>query len=194
MAFDLPTAVEKIEQQLPKDIPTTAWPVLFMISGLPGTGKSYLSRRLAERVSAVIIETDRIRKTLFDPPTYSAKESERVHRVAHQLIERLLRKGVRVIFDATNLVEFQRETVYHIADRLGAKLVIIRTTAPEEVVRERLARRKERIDEQDVSDADWNVYKRMRRRQQGFRRNFLVIDTSDDIDAAIAKIIRMARR
>lgn len=194
MPFDLEQAVNRIEQCLENTEETTAHPILLMVSGLPGTGKSYLVRRLVERMPFVVVETDFIRKTLFPRPTYSAKESGLVHMVAHALIERLLNKGLRVIFDATNLVEFQREYVYHLADKAGARLLIVRTVAPEEVVRERLARRQKARDPHDLSDADWHVYKRMQRRQQPIGRPHVVIDTSGDIEEAVNKILRMARK
>ncbi len=187
-------AVTKIESSLANTDETTAWPVLIMLSGLPGTGKSYLARRLVERLPFVILETDFVRKALFKPPTYSAEESGLVYRVCHELIEKLLKKGVRVIFDATNLVEFQREKVYRLAYRTGAKLIIVQTVAPEEVVRERLERRKAKPKPHDLSDADWKVYKRMSRRQQRIPRQHITIDTTGDIDKAVRKIIRMASK
>ncbi len=65
MAFDLDQAVAKVEERLANTEETTAWPVLIMLCGLPATGKSYLARRLVERVPFVIVETDFVRKALF---------------------------------------------------------------------------------------------------------------------------------
>ncbi len=183
-----------VESKLRNTDEVTAYPVLVMMSGLPGTGKSYLARKLCEKMPFVIIESDFVRKTLFNPPTYSARESALVHRVCHTLIDRLLRKGVRVIFDATNLVEFQREYVYRLAERNGAKLVIVQTVAPDEVVRWRLEKRHTARDEHDISDADWAVYSRMKRRQQPINRPHIVVDTSGDIDEAVRKILRAIQR
>jgi len=194
MAFDLEKAVATIEEKLQNTSETTSRPVLVMLCGLPGTGKSYLARRLAEHLPFVIIETDFVRKTLFSPPTYSARESALVHRVCHTLIEKLLRKGLRVIFDATNLVEFQREYVYRLAEHSGAKLVIVKTVAPEEVVQERLHKRRQRRDAHDISDADWSVYRRMKRRQQPIARPHLVVDTSRDVEKAVRKILRVIQK
>lgn len=194
MTFDLVQAVAEIEKRLANTDETTARPVLIMISGLPGTGKSYLARKLVEQLLFVVIETDFVRKTLFPRPTYTAEESGWVHRTSQALMRKLLSKGVRVIFDATNLVQHQREMIYHIAERAGARLVIVRTVAPEEVVRERLERRKEEPAPEDISDADWRVYKRMSQRQQPINRTHLVIDTSVDIDEAARKILRLVRK
>jgi len=192
--FDIEKAVALIEGKLKNTSETTAYPVLVMLSGLPGTGKSYLARKLCEKVPFVVIESDFVRKTLFNPPTYSARESALVHRVCHILIDRLLKKGLRVIFDATNLVEFQREYVYRLAERNGAKLVIVQTTAPEEVVRQRLEKRHKARDNHDISDADWSVYARMKRRQQPIGRPHIVVDTSNNVEEAVRKILRVIQR
>jgi len=104
----------------------------------------------------------------------------------------LLCEGVCVIFDATNLVEFQREMLYLLAERSGARLLIVRVVAPEKVIRERLARRN--ADAQSASDADWRIYRRMSEREQTIRRPHLCIDTSEDIDAAVRKVVRAVRR
>ncbi len=192
--FNLARAVAEIEERLKNTDETTAWPALIMISGLPATGKSYLARRLAKRLPFVVIETDFVRKCLFSPPTYSAQESTQVFKVCHALINKLLRRGVRVIFDATNLIEFHREKVYRLALRREAKLIIVRTVASEEVVRERLHQRETQRDPEDISDANWRIYRRMAQREEPIGRPHLIIDTSDDIEAAVRKILRIMRK
>ncbi|MCS7287317.1 MAG: ATP-binding protein [Anaerolineae bacterium] len=192
--IDLEKAVAEVESKLANTSHITAYPVLVMLSGLPGTGKSYLARKLSERVPFVIVESDFVRKTLFNPPSYSSRESALVHKVCHILIDRLLKKGLRVIFDATNLSEVHREYVYRLAERNNAKLVIIQTVAPEEVVRERLEKRHTARDNHDISDADWSVYSRMKEYQQPISRPHIVVDTSRDLEEEIQRILRVLQR
>jgi len=169
-------------------------PVLIIVSGLPGSGKSYFSRRLAERLPLPIIESDAMRQILSQKPTYSPGESERLFRACHMLIGDLLRRGISVIFDATNLIERNREELYRIADSAEAKLIIVRLEAPPELVRQRMARRQTGIDPDDKSEANWQVYQRMTATAQKIRRNHFAVDTSKDIAPAIEKIVREARR
>jgi hypothetical protein len=192
--FDLDQAVAQVEVRLPYTEDSRARPFLIMLSGLPGTGKSYLARRLSERLRAPVIETDFVRKTLFPQPSYSADESAIVHWVSRLLMRKLLARGVPVILDATNLIERQREMVYHVAEQAGARLVIVQTVAPEEVVRARLERRLTQRDPGDISDATWSVYRRMAERQEPIRRPHLVVNTSEDLEPAIDKIIREVTR
>ncbi len=171
-----------------------ARPFVVLISGLPGTGKTCVGRALARRLPLSLLETDALRKSLFPVPMYSAEESVRLFQACHLLMEELLRKGVPVLLDGTNLVERQREHVYGISDRLNVKLVIVRVTAPEEEVRWRLRRRLGKGQDNGHSDADWEVYKKMRPREEVIRRNHYVIDTSKDVTPVIDKIVREVNR
>lgn len=175
---------------------TTAEPTLVMMSGLPGTGKSYLARILAERLPAVVVASDRVRKALFNPPQYTAEENATTHWACRVIMRELLRQGANAIYDATNLIEEQREIVYRLADRAGAKLVIVQTVAPEDVVKERLDRRTEQRDADDLSDADWRIYQAMRREAEAsgqFGRNRIVVNTAEEIEPAVHKILRVIR-
>ena len=193
MSSDLDKAVDLAEAELvPAGMETTAYPVLILMSGLPGSGKSYLSEQVSAQLPCVIIESDRVRKVLFPQPSYTAEESAMVHRACRGLLRRLLKKGVRVIFDATNLVEFQRELLYGLAERCGAQLLIVRTVAPEAVIRKRLEER--RAAGGSTSDADWQVYRRMLQSEQKIRRAHLCIDTSQDTGEAVHRIVKAACR
>jgi hypothetical protein len=168
--------------------------VLIVVSGLPGTGKSYFSRRMAERVPLAIVETDAMRKVLFPTPAYSGVESARLFRACHALIEDLLRDGVPVLFDATNLVEANRERLYNIAHKTNAKLILVRMEAPLEVVSQRLLKREEGNAQGDSSTADLSVYRRMASSVEPIRRNHFTVDTSRDITPVIDKIAREVNR
>ena len=171
-----------------------ARPALIIVSGLPGTGKSYFSRKLAERLPSVVVESDALRKQLFLTPTYSTEESHRLFAACHRLIEDLLGSGISVILDATNLVEHHREPLYRIAQRLQAKLILVQVEAPREVVRQRLQGRAEGVDPEDKSDAGWSIYQRMKNRVERISRNYFAVDTSRDITPVIDKIVHEAKR
>lgn len=169
-------------------------PTFIAVSGLPGTGKSYFCHKLAERLPLVILESDALRKALFLQPSYSPEESARLFRALHFLIERLLKRGVSLVLDATNLSERYRERLYNIADRLGVKLILVRVEAPPEVVYERLKVRQEAASPQNKSDADWAVYQRMKATAEAMHRNHYAVDTSRDITLVLDKVVREARR
>jgi len=169
-----------------------AEPVLIVVSGLPGTGKSFFSRRLAERVPLLVLESDALRKALFSLPSHSAGESLQLFRTIHLLIEELLKDGISLVLDATNLSERFRERLYSIADRTNARLVMVLVEAPPEVVRQRLEDRAG--DPEGNSDANWSVYCQMRSSVERISRNHYVVDTSRDIAPVIDKVVREIMR
>ena len=186
--------VQRLKQGL-KELPEpVANPVFVVVSGLPGTGKSYFSRELQERLPSVIVESDSLRKRLFPTPTYSPQESHRLFNACHRLMEEFLSSGIRVILDATNLVEQHRERLYHISQRLRVKLIIVQVEAPRELVLQRLQGRSSGVDSEDNSEAGWSIYQRMRTRAERIRRNYFAVDTSRDITSVIDKVVREAKR
>jgi predicted kinase len=184
--FDIQAAIAAVKPTLAVPAAVSGRPILVMLCGLPGSGKTSLGRHLAMRWPAVVIESDRIRQTLFVPPTYTAEESRQVHWVCHTLIGWYLRHTDRdgvlcrhhVIYDATNLYEYHRELVYRLAERNGARLVVVEVTARDEVVRERLAPHGRQDMAEHYSDADWEVYQRMRQRAEPIQREHITVDTS----------------
>jgi len=177
--------------QLPEPV---AKPAFIVVSGLPGTGKSYFCSQLAQRLPFVILESDALRRVLFPSPNYSAPESSHLFRAIHLLVERLLKRGVPLILDATNLSERYREHLYSIAYRLDVKLILVRVEAPPEVVHQRLKARQEGANPVNKSDADWAIYQKLKPSVQKIRRNHFAVDTSRDIIPVLDKIVREVRR
>ncbi len=169
-------------------------PAFVVVSGLPGTGKSYFCAKLGERLPFVILESDALRKALFSPPSYSPQESARLFRVLHLLIERLLKKGFPLILDATNLSERDRERLYNIADRLDARLILVRVEAPPALVYQRLKARSNGGNSGNNSDADWEVYRKMKPSVQKISRRHYAVDSSRDIAPVLDKVVREASR
>jgi len=169
-------------------------PAAVIVSGLPGTGKSFFCRQLAARLPFVILESDSIRKKLFANPTYSAAESAYLFRAIHCLMENFLQKGIPVILDATNLNRKHRERLYSIVDRNHAKVIIVQMRAPAEVVQKRLKDRVNGNGNGDNSTANWSVYKKMRPTVEKIDRRHFTVDTSKDVTPSIIKIVKEASR
>jgi predicted kinase len=167
-------------------------PPFIVLSGLPGTGKSHFCSELSQRLPAVVIESDALRKRLYPRPTYSPEESSYLFSLIHRLIDELLGKNIPAILDATNLSERNREYLYHIAQQRGARLVLVWVEAPPALVQARLEARK--TSGQAPSDADWEVYQRMKGTTERIARRHFVVDTSRDISPALEKIVREATR
>ena len=88
--------------------------------------------------------------------------------------------------------------LYDIAVRVGAPLLIVETTAPEDVIRQRLSRREADIATasraDDISTAGNDVYDRMIPSAQPIRRDHITVDTSQDITPAVQRVAAELRR
>jgi predicted kinase len=186
--------LSKLKESLGPLPEATANPGFVVVSGLPGTGKTYFCGKLAEKQPFYILESDTLRKVLFPSPDYSPAESACLFAAIHSLIEWLLKNGVPVCFDATNLSEHNREYLYRISDRAGARLVLVSVEAPPDVAYQRLQARKNGAIPDSKSDADWEIYRQMKPKAEKIRRNHFVADTSRDITPVIDKIIHALNR
>ena len=173
-----------VDKPLPK-------PFLIVMTGLPGTGKSHFAKKLRTRLPLLVMESDRLRKALVPNPKYTAAESARLFAACHLLIEEFLRQGRRVLFDATNLTEKFRQPLHLIARRTGAPLLIVRCTAPREVVRSRLSERGAGAHPSDYSDAGWLIYSRMSPYEEAVQGRHLNVDSSQDISGAVEEVVRL---
>jgi len=186
--------LSKLKESLGLLPEAVANPGFIVVSGLPGTGKTFFCKKLAEKQPFCIVESDALRKVLFPSPDYSPVESARLFTAIHGLIEWLLENGVPVILDATNLSEHNREYLYRISDRAGARLALVSVQAPPAVAYQRLQARKNGAIPDTKSDADWGIYSQMKSKAEKIQRNYFVVDTSREITPVIDKITHALNR
>ncbi len=140
--------------------------------GLPGVGKTTIARQLAPLLNGVVLSTDKIRKDLFHTPKYGRRENKLVYDILILLTKYLYSANVNCILDATFLKEKARRDV---RTKLGqnTKVHIIECVCPEHIVMARLNARK-----LDYSDADFSVYRKMKRMYEPVKEKRIKIDTS----------------
>ncbi|MBV7337173.1 AAA family ATPase [Chloroflexi bacterium TSY] len=74
---------------------------LFIMCGLPGSGKTTVARKIAGRVNGVLFTADVVRREMFDVRTYSEEERQAVYEELLRRSAPLLAKGISVVLDAT---------------------------------------------------------------------------------------------
>jgi predicted kinase len=163
-----------------------------VLCGPPGAGKSHLARALAARHPFAHLDSDRLRRALVNWPAYSPAESARLFAAYHEVMDRLLARGVSVICDATNLKEIYRRPLYAISEKRNAKLVIVQVESPRQVVEQRLDQRLAGAASHDSSEAGRDIYERMLAEAEPIQRAHIVVEASGDISAAVERILRAA--
>lgn len=169
-----------------------AGPLLIMLMGFPGAGKTHCARLLAARLGAAHVATDHLRSLLFIAPSYADEENRAVFTVAEALVEELLAEGHAVVLDATNLVARYRAPMESLASRRGATVLHVLVVADDADARARLATRAVARAENDHSDADVGVYERMRRRGFEPPERFVELRNGPDLMAEIERVAGLA--
>lgn len=104
------------------DVPADPRPRLIVLAGLPGTGKSTLARRLAERTGGVWLRVDTIEAALLKAGVARSFETGlAAYLVVVELAREQLRLGRVVIVDAVNGVEEARRWWRELAEACGAE-------------------------------------------------------------------------
>ncbi len=166
-------------------------PVLLIMHGLSGSGKSWLSERLATRLGAVRMRSDVERKRFTDASTsdrYTPQFGRRTYARLIEGAESCLQGGLSVIVDAAFLKAAQRRLFRDLALRHGVRYVIIHCAADPPVLEQRIAQRQRM--HTDPSEAGIEVLKLQLRNMEPLdaeeRLRAIVVDTSrpDALDGA----------
>jgi hypothetical protein len=147
-------------------------PALIVVGGLTGSGKSTIAEALAKELGLALLSSDWIRKELAGVPLrqhshdeygrglYSPAASEAAYRELLVRADSSLNVGQSVIIDATCQKRGVRESLHRLAARHGVPLYLFVVEAPEEIIRERLAKRVR--EGTGISDGRWEIYLRQR--------------------------------
>src|SRR5665213_664174 len=106
-----------------KIVPTK--PLLILLYGYPGAGKTYFARQLTDYLQAVHIQGDRIRSELFEQPRYDKQENEIVSHLVDYMAEQFLEVGVSVIYDVNAMRLSQRRLLRDMARKAKAQPLLI---------------------------------------------------------------------
>ena len=168
-------------------------PVVIVLMGQPGVGKSHCARLLCARLAAAHISSDHLRSRLFIAASYAPDESATVFRAADALLDLLLSEGHRVILDATNLLARNRTAATETARRRGVPIIHVRVVAEEAQVLARLAERRRERRAGDHSDADETIYRKMATFEPP-EGGHVELRNGPDLDAAIERVAQEVER
>jgi aminoglycoside phosphotransferase family enzyme/predicted kinase len=179
-------------------------PALLLMVGLSGSGKTWLSQRIAARLDAVIVRSDVERKRLAglqplqpsgsaaDAGLYSLDFNERTYARLRECVASALAGGESIVVDAASLRRGERGRFIALAQRQAARVVIVHCTAPIAVLRQRVAQRA--ASATDASEATTDLLDRQPGYWEAFdadeRERVIDVDTTDDaaIECALQQL------
>lgn len=148
--------------------------MIILVAGLPGSGKSYFAERLAGRLDAKYVNSDRVRMELHASGEYSVKDKLVVYKEMLLKTMKAIEDEKHVVVDATFYHHIMREMFLRLAEGYKKEIRLIEVVADEAIIRERLKRPRK------YSEADFAVYERLRDDFEGITMPHLVLESTDD--------------
>jgi aminoglycoside phosphotransferase family enzyme/predicted kinase len=186
----------------------TPAPVLIVVCGQIGTGKSTVAERLSDHTGFAVLNSDVIRKRIagflpsaraatdYQAGLYTPEFTRRTYDAMHAAAEEELSGGRGVIIDATYKDPEHRRVVRELSVRCHVPVLFVECQAPATIVEQRLQRR-ERAGN-SVSDATSEIARRERQSFPPFKdlpeQGHVVIDTEGDVEAALSRIDKQLAR
>lgn len=100
-------------------------PVVILMIGAPGSGKSFFARQFADMFSSPIVSYDQIRNELFQESNFTPDEERIVDRVAGMFQEQLFKTNRSFIIDGGMNGRTDRYDLSRIAKKHGFETLII---------------------------------------------------------------------
>lgn len=155
--------------------------MIVIVFGLPGSGKSYFASRLAKMINAGYVNSDRLRKEMFEKRTYTEQEKAAVYHAMLEKMKDAVDENRNLVLDATFHKSKTRKPF--IEETKGKESIFfIEVKADENTIRKRL--KKDRPD----SEADFEVYKFIKKEYEPLNTEHLLLESTDEnIDSMLQK-------
>lgn len=156
---------------------------LFILCGLPFSGKTYLAQKIAEHLPVTIISLDAIyeelRQKTGDDLSPQPELWDQVKQNALLSLSKNLQEGKNVVWDSTNPLRKYREELIKIGDSFGAQNVVVHVDTPLDEVKKRRQENKSTHRKIDRGSDDFEQTLRLWENPLGEERAIQVASESD---------------
>jgi len=180
--------------KLPNAWNASAEPMIVIMAGLPGTGKSTLARALAQRLPGVVLDKDAIRAALFPPPyvEYSLVQDDFCQEIMLQTAAYLLAQDAELHFlldGRTFSRRYQRERVIEFCSQVGTTWATLECVCAEQAALGRLAEAVA-ANTHLAANRTPELYHEIRKAWEPIDHPKLVIDTDANLDSCVDRALR----
>jgi predicted kinase len=165
-------------------------PVLIVMSGLPGSGKSTIAERIAAQLQIPIFSVDPIEAAMLEAGMQQGFETGlAAYLVAATLASEHLKLGISVVIDAVNAEEEGKNTWRELGRTYGLDLIVLEVVVSDQALhRRRIQARVRGL--HGFSEITWEQVEARRKKLTPWKEPTLLLDSATDLDANVALAVR----
>lgn len=100
-------------------------PLIIMVVGLPGAGKSFFARQFSQTFGAPVISSDRLRHTLFAHPEFSPSEQTTIDDLREYMLREVAKTKRTFLVDGDCNIRLERQKLEATAKELGYNTLVV---------------------------------------------------------------------
>lgn len=104
---------------------STIKPVLIMVYGYPGAGKSFFARQISDTLGAAHLQADKLREELFEKPQFDKQEDDLIDHLMMYMAEEFLNADMSVIYDTNAARLAQRRELRNLSIDSKAESLLV---------------------------------------------------------------------